>query len=87
MKFFIHLYGLLPQDGDPDTPTYPVGLRGKEFECADVKDAVSQGLSWGKEILPPSGDTLTSLEIMDCTPGDYKHYVYDLETGKLKKHK
>ena len=83
MRYFIELYGLLPQDGDPDTPTYPVGLRGKEIECKDVEEALSLGLSWGEEILPPLGETLTSIEIMDCTPGKYRHYVFTLETGKL----
>jgi hypothetical protein len=85
MRYFIELYGLLPQDGDPDTPTYPVGLRGKEIECKDVEEAVSLGIEWGKEILPPLGETLTEIDIMEhSSPGKYRHFVYSLETGKLK---
>ena len=53
MRFRIYLYGLLPQDGDPETPTYPVGLRSKEVDCESPEEAVSQGIEWGKEILPP----------------------------------
>lgn len=87
MTFQIHLYGLLPQDGDPETPKYPVGLRGKEFECESLEEAISLGKAWGEDILPPLGETLTSLEIMDCTPGGYRFYEYDITKGKLKEMK
>ena len=54
MRYHISLFGYLPEDS-PESPDYPVGLRGKEFECASVEEAVSVGRAWGEEILPQIG--------------------------------
>lgn len=83
MRYHISLFGYLPEDS-PESPDYPVGLRGKEFECASVEEAVSVGRAWGEEILPPLGETLSSLEILETlSPGKYRFYTYLVGTGKL----
>ena len=87
MRFRIYLYGLLPQDGDPETPTYPVGLRSKEVDCESPEEAVSLGIEWGKEILPPLGETLTDVELETTSPktGKLVSYKYSLNRKKLVK--
>ncbi len=87
MRVRIYLCGLLPQDGDPETPTYPVGLRSKEIECESPEEAVSLGIKWGEEILPPLGDTLTDIQLETISPktGKGVSYSYNLKRKKLVK--
>ncbi len=80
----VQYWGLLPQDGDPETPDYPVGIGRDRIECKTLEEAISF-VKEKKSREKPGGDTLTSVDFMDITtPGVYKHYSYDLETGKLR---